>query len=312
MKNKNKILCPDKSFFSLKGYDLLRKNLITDYQDINQTTFENKVLQYNFVILRFMKKLSKKIISKSKLKAILTVTTGLDHLDLEIIKKKKIKLFYLNDRVFLKKVRASIEHTFFLIFYALKNYLFINNSKKLNVNLIGRNLNNKTVGIIGFGRIGQELSKLLIPFGVKIVFFEKRNLKKIKSKNITRVKNLKSLFKVSDIISVNISLSKNHNLINKKIFKYAKKNMILINTSRGQVINTLDLLNFLKKNELSSAALDVIDSKYEKLYFNYLKKYKNLILTPHIGGLTKESIEMADLYLINKFLLWYKKKNKNE
>ena len=211
MKNKNKILCPDKSFFSLKGYDLLRKNLITDYQDINQTSFENKVLQYDFVILRFMKNLSKKIISKSKLKAILTVTTGLDHLNLEAIKKKKIKLFYLNDRIFLKKVRASIEHTFFLIFYTLKNYLFINNSKKLNVNLIGRNLNNKTIGIIGFGRIGQELSKLLIPFGVKIVFFEKRNLKKISNKNITRVKNLKSLFKVSDIISVNISLNKNHN-----------------------------------------------------------------------------------------------------
>ena len=79
--------------------------------------------------------------------------------------------------------------------------------------------------------------------------------------------------------------------------------MILVNTSRGQVINTLDLLNFLKKNKLSSAALDVIDHKYEKLCFNYLKKYKNLILTPHIGGLTKESIEMADLYLINRFLL---------
>ena len=307
MKNKNKILCPDKSFFSLKGYDLLRKNLITDYQDINQTSFENKVLQYDFVILRFMKNLSKKIISKSKLKAILTVTTGLDHLDLETIKKKKIKLFYLNDRIFLKKVRASIEHTFFLIFYALKNYLFINNSKKLNVNLIGRNLNNKTIGIIGFGRIGQELSKLLVPFGVKIVFFEKRNLKKIRNKNITRVQNLKSLFKVSDIISINISLNKNYNLINKKVLKYAKKNMILVNTSRGQVINTLDLLNFLKKNKLSSAALDVIDYKYEKLCFNYLKKYKNLILTPHIGGLTKESIEMADLYLINRFLLWYKK-----
>ena len=61
-----------------------------------------------------------------------------------------------------------------MIFYALKNYLFVNNSKKkLNSNLIGSNLHNKTVGIIGFGRIGQELSKLLIPFGVKIVFFEK-------------------------------------------------------------------------------------------------------------------------------------------
>ena len=83
--------------------------------------------------------------------------------------------------------------------------------------------------------------------------------------------------------------------------------MILVNTSRGQVINTLDLLNFLKKNKLSSAALDVIDYKYEKLCSSYLKKYKNLILTPHIGGLTKESIEMADLYLINRFLLWYKK-----
>ena len=76
MKNKNKILCPDKSFFSLKGYDLLRKNFITDYQDIDQTSFENKVLQYDFVILRFMKKLSKKIITKSKIKSNINSNNG--------------------------------------------------------------------------------------------------------------------------------------------------------------------------------------------------------------------------------------------
>ena len=223
MKKNNKILCPDKSFFSLKGYDLLKKNLIVDYQDLSQKSFEKKILKYDFLITRFMKNLDKKVIIKSKLKAIITVTTGLDHLDLKTIKEKKIKLFYLNNKKFLKKVRASIEHTFFLIIFAIKNYIFINDTRKLNSNLIGKNLHNKTVGIIGFGRIGKELSKLLIPFGAKILFFEKKNIKTINSKNIRRVKNLKTLFKFSDIISINISLNKNQNLINKKLLKYAKK-----------------------------------------------------------------------------------------
>ena len=162
----------------------------------------------------------------------------------------------------------------FFDFYALKNYLLLI-IQKIKFKFNWKQSYNKTVGIIGFGRIGQELSKLLIPFGVKIVFFEKRNLKKIKNKRIIRVKNLKSLFETSDIISVNISKIKNYNLINKKVLNHAKKNMILVNTSRGQVINTLDLLDFLKKNKLSSAALDVIDSKHEKQCFDYSKKYNN-------------------------------------
>lgn len=307
MKNNYKILCPDKKYFSIKGYSLLKQNLITDYKDLSQTTFEKKINNYDFVITRFMKNLDKKTIIKSKLKAILSVTTGLDHLDIQSIKKNKIKLFHLNNKKFLKEVRASIEHSFFLIFYAIKNYLFIHKSKKINEKLVGRNLHGKTIGIIGFGRIGRELSKLLIPFGVKIIFFEKKKIKDFRKKNIKRVNSLKRLFEISDIISVNISLNKNENLINKNLFKYSKKNMIFINTSRGQIVNTLDLLSFLKKNKKACAALDVVDPKYENLCWNFSKKFNNLILTPHIAGLTKESIELTDLYLINKFLLWYKK-----
>ena len=83
----------------------------------------------------------------------------------------------------------------------------------------------------------------------------------------------------------------------------------MLTLQEDKIVNTLDLLSFLKKNKQACAALDVVDPKYENLCWNFSKKFNNLILTPHIAGLTKEFIELTDLYLINKFLLWYKRKN---
>jgi D-3-phosphoglycerate dehydrogenase / 2-oxoglutarate reductase len=306
MRKKLKLLCSDKRYFSNESHKFLKKFLNVDYKDLSQSELDREIYKYDFLLIRFMNNLTKKIINKSKLKAVISVTTGLDHIDLEALKNKNIKIFNLKNKTFLKNVRASIEHTIFLIvllsrinFFNQKNYTLFPTKE-----MIGTELFNKKIGIVGYGRIGKEISKILHAFGAKIYFYDK-HISTSKPKKVTRLKSVTSIFQHCDIISINVTLKDNENLINERHFKKAKKNVKLINTSRGQVVNTNSLLSFLKKNKNACAALDVIDHKHKDKYLNYKKNNNNLVITPHIGGLTKESIAKTDLYLAKKFMKWY-------
>ena len=140
----------------------------------------------------------------------------------------------------------------------------------------------------------------------------------LKNKKISNVRNvsLNYLFKNSDIISIHIHLNKStENFINKKNLSIMKKNTILINTSRGKIINEKDLKNFMSKNENFYAGLDVIDGEWlskKKLLNHKLIKYSknnnNLLIVPHIGGSTLESIYGARIFMIRKLLNLIKNK----
>ena len=104
---------------------------------------------------------------------------------------------------------------------------------------------------------------------------------------------------------------KNYNFFNSEILKKCKKNLIFINSARGELVNEIDLLSFLKKNKNSSAYLDVIKDEKENYESNLLYKYslkkKNLFLTPHLGGSTKDALVLTENIVLKKFLNIIKK-----
>ena len=122
--------------------------------------------------------------------------------------------------------------------------------------------------------------------------------------------SLIQLLKKSDIISIHIPLNdQNKNFLNNTNLKYLKKGTLIINTSRGEVVNERHISKFVKKKGIKYTS-DVISNEH-KINKNYLMKFKknnNYILTPHIAGLTNESIEKTDLYIFNKFLKYYEGK----
>lgn len=230
------------------------------------------------------------------LRYLITPSTGSNHIDLEICKKRKIKVFsLLNDRRKLTEIRASSEFTFLLLLNSLRRIdLAINevdnNRWRQNENLMrGDELYGKSVGIIGLGRIGSNLSKWLKMFGAKVVYYD---IKK-KNKSIKR-KSIKAIFSNSSIICICCSLNKNtHNLINFSKLKLLKKKAILINTSRGEIINEKDLIYFLSKRKDVFFSTDVLsgeingtnlESKLIKLH-----KKRRIIITPHIAGASNQS-----------------------
>ncbi len=168
-------------------------------------------------------------------------------------------------------------------------------------------LTNKTVGIVGMGEIGKAFSKRVKTLSMKIVYFGP-NKKKLKYKYF---KNLKDMASVIDVMVITcIGGRKTKDLINKTIFKLMKPSSIIVNVSRGSVINEVHLLDALNKNLISGAALDVFEM--EPKINNKFLKLKNVLLSPHNGSATFETREkMANISSQNLLNLLYLNKSKN-
>jgi len=183
---------------------------------------------------------------------IVSPTTGLNHLDLLEIKKRKIFLISLKGRsVFLKNVFATSEYCIGLTLTLLRKiHLAIESTLKGRWNRYpfkGSEINGKLILIVGFGRIGKQVYKLYKSFNAKIAVYD-IDLKKVPKK--IRI-SLKKGLKLADIISIHIPYNyKNKNFFNKELFSLIKKTAVIINTSRGEIIDQKILIKYLLKKKL--------------------------------------------------------------
>ena len=154
-------------------------------------------------------------------------------------------------------------------------------------------LRGKTMGIIGYGNIGTQVSVLAEAFGMKVRFYDIET--KLPLGNAESCKNLDELLSQSDIISLHVpETEQTKNLINKENLKHCKKNALLINYARGEVVDLNALADALKEGNLGGAAIDVFPVEPEKngqSFSTPLQGLSNVILTPHIGGSTEEAQE---------------------
>lgn len=165
----------------------------------------------------------------------------------------------------------------------------------------GKELKNLTVGVLGTGRIGETVIKHLSGFGCKIIahdVYEKDTVKKY-----AEYKELDYVLKNSDILTFHMPATEdNYHIINKKTISEMKDNVFIINTSRGSLINTEDLIEGLEKGKIAGAALDVIENE-SGLYYNdlkgqilenrhlaILKSFPNVIVTPHTAFYTDQAV----------------------
>ncbi len=157
--------------------------------------------------------------------------------------------------------------------------------------LLGKEIAGKTIGIIGMGRIGKAFARRCKGFGMNIFYYSRTKLgeKEEKELGIT-FKNLNNLLSESDFISLHVPLTKDtYHLLNKEKLELLKNDAILINTSRGAVVDEEYLIKMLKEKRIYGAGFDV----YEREPFvpEELKKLKNVVLLPHIGSATEETRE---------------------
>jgi|TARA_B100002003_G_C14109561_1_gene533664 D-lactate dehydrogenase len=245
-----------------------------------------------------------------KLKLITTRSTGFDHIDLKECKKRKITVcnvpFYGENTV--------AEHTFALILalsrHVHKSYVRTLRDDFSIEGLTGFDLKGKTIGIIGGGHIGMHVVRMAKGFEMDVLVCDINKDQKLAKKLGFKYYNLDNLLKNSDIISLHIPYNKHtHHLINKKNIKTIKNGAILINTARGQIVDTDALLQALEKGILGGAGLDVIEGeeliKEEKQLLHEtgnIDKWKtivrdhkifrmdNVVFTPHNAFNSKEAL----------------------
>jgi len=170
-------------------------------------------------------------------------------------------------------------------------------------------LRGKTIGLIGYGNIGSQVSVLAEGMGLKVVYYD--ILTKLPLGNAVPCKSLKELVGKSDIVSLHVPDTKStQNMINKALLKQFKKGSILINYARGEVVEIDSLADALKNGHLSGAAIDVFPVEPEKngdIFATPLQGLQNVLLTPHIGGSTLEAQENIGIDVSTKLIGYLEK-----
>ncbi len=302
------------AFFEVKPWET--KILKKEFKDCNTLFFKERINDVNIkefdkaeIISTFIySKVDSKIINKlHKLKMISTRSTGFDHIDIQKCKKKHIVVsnvpYYGENTV--------AEHTFALILTISRNiHKFYARVKNRNFDikgLMGFDIKGKTIGVIGAGHIGLNVIKIAKGFGMNVIAFDTRKDEFISNVLGFEYVSLDQLLKKSDIVTIHVPLNKHtYHLINKDNIKLMKKGSILINTSRGEVVDTDAIIYALDHKILKGAGLDVIEGesllKDESQAINETQKIKeilkdfnildrdNVVYTPHIAFYSKEAL----------------------
>lgn len=252
--------------------------------------------------------------SKKKLRFIVRIGSGVEHIDLESCKQRGVACLSTPEG----NAPAVAEHCLGFLLSALKHIpsadrevregLWLRNQNK------GHEISSRIIGIIGFGNTGHAFAKLLSAFGCKILVYDK--FKSGFTEPYIKEVTLDELCKKCDVISLHINyMPENYHFADKDFIKKCTQNPIFINSSRGLAVNTEDLVDALRNEQLSFACLDVLE--YENVHLENaplqdwepamqeLASMKNVLLTPHIAGQTYESslrhAEIAYKKIINYF-----------
>jgi len=295
-----------------------------DYQPhITKDEFDTIISNYEILIIRSKFKISSIEIDKAlNLKIIGRVGAGLENIDTQYAQSKNI--ICLNSP---EGNRDAVgEHTIGMLLNLLNKISKAEQEVRQGIwnreSNWGTELSNKTIGIIGYGNMGRAFAQRIKAFTPNVLAYDKYKINY--SDNFVQEAQMQDLFEQCDILSLHIPLTKDtKHLVSQDFIHQFKKDIILINTARGECVNTDDLVVALKSKKIKGACLDVLE--YEKTNFEemfsekiskslaYLIKTPNVIITPHIAGWTNESYYKLSKIMAEKVIKtvnMYDNKNK--
>ena len=278
---------------SFGHYSFHPKNILEEYNfTFRGNSFGRKLLPEEIVELAYnadgiiasTETYSEDVINKlPNLKVISRLGVGLDNIDLKIADEKGIKVFITNSPA------PAVAELILGLMLDIKRRIS-NQNQNLKEGKwekkMGSLLQGNTLGIIGLGTVGKALIRLVQGFDFKVIAYDQVKDEKFQKEYNVQYTELNTLLKESDIVSLNINLTdQTKYLINKTRLKLMKSDSVLINTSRGEIVDELALYTALKNGELAGAGLDVFE---QEPYSGLFTELENVVLTPHIGSYAKE------------------------
>ena len=305
---KIRVICNDLLLPKGKMLSFFDKSIKIDFIEPEYEILYNIIEKYDAYFASVMVKVDQRLLLKAKhLKVIATPSTGTDHIDRKFAEQNNISILDIKTEYeLLDTFSATAEMSWCLLLALIRNLPQAFNAAKegnwARHIFSGRQLLGKTIGISGYGRLGKMMARIAKGFRMNVLACD---IKPFEAEGIKFV-DFDTLLSESDIISIHIHLTdETQNMFSFREFSKMKHGAIIINTSRGAIIDEQALLSSLQSGKVGGAGLDIIcgewntDLKQHPL-IQYANHHSNLIISPHIGGATVESIDGARIFTAKK------------
>jgi D-3-phosphoglycerate dehydrogenase / 2-oxoglutarate reductase len=308
-----KILIAESNGFSPSALDALRGAAEVREADLDRAGLITAVADADVLWVRLRNRVDRDVFEAARrLKIVVSPTTGLNHIDLDEAARRGIQIVSLRGEVdFLKDVRATAELTVGLLLALLRQIPSAVADTRLGHwdrdAFQGRELYGKTAGVIGYGRLGHIVARYLQAFDMRVLVSDPDIDPEELAPGLTRVP-LAKLLASSDVVTLHVNLCDDtYGFFGRDEFAAMQPGAWFVNTSRGELVDEEALLDALRSGRLAGAALDVLCDEDSagmagRSLVEFAKTDSRLIITPHIGGCTRESMEKTERFLAGRLL----------
>ncbi len=306
-----KILIAEPQDFSPRAVSILQQIGQVDLCECEPGHLKQALADYDVFWFRLAHRISRELLTDDiRCRILATPVTGIDHIDLEACTEHGIQVACLRGEYeFLKKVRATAELTVALTLGLLRHVPDAAASVRdgtWNRDLFrGNELFEKTAGIVGMGRLGNIVAGYFRAFGMRVIGYDPRP--DFPLDVAERAETLFELLEQCDVVSIHVKYDElTRHLFQREHFTRMKKSSVLINTSRGGIVDDNALLWALDAGQIAGAALDVLDGEphitADHPILQYSRNHSNVLVVPHIGGNTEESFAKTEVFLALRVL----------
>jgi D-3-phosphoglycerate dehydrogenase len=295
------ILVAEAQDFSPAAATVLQKVGSVRLRDLSFGELLREVVDVDVLWVRLRHRIDREVFqSAGRLRYIVTPTTGLNHIDLAEAEARGVRVLSLRDEgLALRDIRATAEHTVGLILALLRSLpdavAHVHRGAWDRDLFKGYEIYGKTIGIVGYGRLGRLVARYVAAFEARILVTDP-NVKAREVEAGIELVTLEALLSQSDIVTLHVSYRPStERFFGERQFALMKRGSWFINTSRGEVVDEAALLQALPSGRVQGAALDVLTHEHLREFearplVRYAREHPNLLITPHVGGCTFESM----------------------
>lgn len=282
-----------------------------DEREMSSAELLASVADYDVLIVRLRHRIDREVIEAGRrLKAICTATTGIDHIDVACARQHGVAVLSLRGETdFLRTIPATCEHTWGLLLALVRHipqaFQSVRDGAWNRDAFKGHDLAGRRLGILGLGRIGEKVARYGLAFDMTVAAYDPHRSDWVPG--VTRCASMAALLAQSDVLSIHVPLNEStQGLVGADELAQLPPGAVVINTARGDVLDEEALVAALQAGHLSGAALDVIRCEREaherdqSPLLAYARQHDNLIITPHVGGATYESMAMTEVFIARK------------
>lgn len=306
-----RILNAEPAEYSPEARAILEDFAEVDEHELTQDELREVIHNYEAVIVRLGHTLDESVFKRAeRLEAVATATTGLNHIDVDAATRHDIEVICLKgEREFLDSIYATAEHTLALLLSVIRKVpgsaAHVEQGGWDRDSFKGQELHGRTLGIIGLGRNGSKLARYGHCFGMDVIAYDPY----VSEAEDVQFVGLDELLTSADYVSLHVPHNEETGaMIGRDELNLMKSTAYLINTSRGEIIDEDALYQALIDEEIGGAGLDVLcgENTGENSWTNdsrlisYAANHQNVIVTPHIGGATYESMKKTEIFIANK------------